>query len=208
MAMKKCKECGEEISSSAKKCPKCGKDQRNFYMKHPVLYTIIILILIGAFASSGNNSNTNTTTTSSTPTQKQETVYAVGDTITNGDYEITIQNVNEAKKVGTQYLNSSPAEGGIYVCVDFNYKNISSQPINSWKFPTIALVDSSNVEYSSDISASSYYATEKDPDRKVLSDLNPGITVTDNKVFEISSESYNQGEWYLVVDKDIKIKVK
>lgn len=208
MAMKKCKECGEEISSSAKKCPKCGKDQRNFYMKHPVLYTIIILILIGAFASSGNNSNTNTTTKSSTPTQKQETVYAVGDTITNGDYEITIQNVNEAKKVGTQYLNSSPAEGGIYVCVDFNYKNISSQPINSWKFPTIALVDSSNVEYSSDISASSYYATEKDPDRKVLSDLNPGITVTDNKVFEISSESYNQGEWYLVVDKDIKIKVK
>lgn len=177
-------------------------------MKHPVLYTIIILILIGAFASSGNNSNTNTTTKSSTPTQKQETVYAVGDTITNGDYEITIQNVNEAKKVGTQYLNSSPAEGGIYVCVDFNYKNISSQPINSWKFPTIALVDSSNVEYSSDISASSYYATEKDPDRKVLSDLNPGITVTDNKVFEISSESYNQGEWYLVVDKDIKIKVK
>ena len=42
MAMKKCKECGEEISSSAKKCPKCGKDQRNFFMKHPVLYTIII----------------------------------------------------------------------------------------------------------------------------------------------------------------------
>ena len=100
MAMKKCKECGEEISSSAKKCPKCGKDQRNFYMKHPVLYTIIILILIGAFASAGNNSNTNTTTTSSKKKKKQETVYAVGDTITNGDYEITIQNDNEAKKVG------------------------------------------------------------------------------------------------------------
>ena len=25
MALKKCKECGEEISSSASKCPKCGK---------------------------------------------------------------------------------------------------------------------------------------------------------------------------------------
>lgn len=211
MAMKKCKECGEEISSSAKKCPKCGKDQRNFYMKHPVLYTIIILILIGIFASSGNNSNNSSLSNSSSTTsstQKQETIYNIGDTITNGDYEITIQSVNEANKVGTQYLNSTPASGGIYVCVDFNYKNISSQPINSWKFPSIALVDSNNVEYSSDISASSYYATEKDPDRKVLSDLNPGITVTDNKVFEISSESYNQGEWYIIVDKNVKIKVK
>ena len=26
MALVKCKECGAEISSSAKKCPKCGKD--------------------------------------------------------------------------------------------------------------------------------------------------------------------------------------
>ena len=46
MAMKKCKECGEEISSSAKKCPKCGKDQRNFFMKHPILYTILIIIVV------------------------------------------------------------------------------------------------------------------------------------------------------------------
>ncbi len=29
MAIKTCKECGKEISSSAKKCPNCGKDQRN-----------------------------------------------------------------------------------------------------------------------------------------------------------------------------------
>ncbi len=63
MAMKKCKECGEEISSSAKKCPKCGKDQRNFFMKHPVLYTIVILIIIGVVASSGGNTNNNTTQT-------------------------------------------------------------------------------------------------------------------------------------------------
>lgn len=211
MAMKKCKECGEEISSSAKKCPKCGKDQRNFYMKHPILYTVIILVLIVIIASSGNNSNnsslSNSTATSSSA-KNQETIYNIGDTITNGDYEITIQAVNEANGVGTQYLNSSPAEGGIYVCVDFNYKNISSQPINSWKFPTISLIDSNGVEYNSDISASSYYATEKDPDRKVLSDLNPGITVTDNKVFEISSDSYSQGEWYLLVDKNVKIKIK
>ena len=31
MAMKKCKECGAEISSSANQCPKCGKVQKNFF---------------------------------------------------------------------------------------------------------------------------------------------------------------------------------
>ena len=103
----------------------------------------------------------------------------------NEEYEITIKNVSTATKVGSQYLNSQPAEGGIYVCVDFTYKNVSTEPISSWDFPTVELVDSNGVEYSSDVSASSYYATEKDPNRKVLSDLNPGITVTDNKVFEI-----------------------
>ncbi len=207
MAMKKCKECGEEISSSAKKCPKCGKDQRNFFMKHPVLYTILILIIIAVAGSSGSNDTGNTTVTS-TGNQVQETVYNIGDAISNKKYEITIKNVSTATKVGSQYLNSQPAEGGIYVCVDFTYKNVSTEPISSWDFPTVELVDSNGVEYSSDVSASSYYATEKDPNRKVLSDLNPGITVTDNKVFEIAEESYNQGEWYLVVDNNTKIKVK
>lgn len=62
MAMKKCKECGEEISSSAKKCPKCGKDQRNFFMKHPILYTLIIIIVIAMVTNSGSDT-TNTSTT-------------------------------------------------------------------------------------------------------------------------------------------------
>ena len=207
MAMKKCKECGEEISSSAKKCPKCGKDQRNFFMKHPVLYTILILIIIVVAGSSGSDDTGNTTVTS-TGNQVQETVYNIGDAISNEKYEITIKNVSTATKVGTQYVNSQSAEGGIYVCVDFTYKNVSTEPISSWDFPTVELVDSNGVEYSSDVSASSYYATEKDPNRKVLSDLNPGIMVTDNKVFEIAEESYNQGEWYLVVDNNTKIKVK
>ena len=183
-------------------------------MRHPVLYTIIILVVVGAVAGSGGSNNNNTTvtsttsSTSSTQSKNQEKIYNIGDTISNDTYEITISNVEQAQKVGSQYLNSEPAEGGTYVCVDFSYKNISNEPINSWNFPSLKIVDGNGVEYSSDISASSYYATEKDPNRKVLSDLNPGITVTDNDVFEISKESYNQGEWFIVIDKNIKIKIK
>lgn len=208
MALKKCKECGEEISSSVKKCPKCGKDQRNFFMKHPIIYSIIIIVMIGAIAGAGEGTTDNNVTVTSTNNQKVERVYNIGDSISNGEYEITIKNVGTAKKVGNEYLNSQPAAGGIYVCVDFIYKNVSKEPLSSWDFPSVELVDSNGVEYSSDISASSYYATEKDPNRKVLSDLNPGITVSDNNVFEIAEESYNQGEWFLIIDNEIKVKIK
>ena len=85
MAMKRCKECGEEISSSAKKCPKCGKDQRNFFMKHPVLYTILIIIIIAVAGSSGDNPGS--TTVTSTGNQNQEIVYNIGDAISNEKYE-------------------------------------------------------------------------------------------------------------------------
>lgn len=54
MAMKKCKECGADVSSSAKKCPKCGKK-----LKHTGLYIflgiIAFIILIVAVSGGGSS---------------------------------------------------------------------------------------------------------------------------------------------------------
>lgn len=65
MALKYCKECGAEVSSSAKKCPKCGKDRT-----HPVLsaflIAIIIMGMIGAVVSPSDKTNTTETGTSTT----------------------------------------------------------------------------------------------------------------------------------------------
>lgn len=65
MALKYCKECGTEVSSSAKKCPKCGKDRT-----HPVLRAFLIAILImgmiGAVVSPSDETNTTETGTSTT----------------------------------------------------------------------------------------------------------------------------------------------
>ncbi len=69
MAMKICKECGAEISSSAKECPKCGKKQKHTGVR--VLIALIIII-IGIGAIAGGSSNQNTTTGGSSTTQKQE----------------------------------------------------------------------------------------------------------------------------------------
>lgn len=53
MAMKTCKDCGQEISSSAKKCPHCGKNQKNTFLKIIIYIVIsIVIIFIGFFAIS------------------------------------------------------------------------------------------------------------------------------------------------------------
>lgn len=73
MAMKICKECGNEVSSKGV-CPKCGKDQRNFFVKHKVITFLLVVIILGAIvgATGENNNNNNTTQTGTTVTQEQE----------------------------------------------------------------------------------------------------------------------------------------
>ena len=209
MAMKKCKECGTEISSSAKVCPNCGKKQK---LSGCLIAIIIIVLLIIIIAISGNNNSSPTSTSSSESSTnvKTEETFNVGDTFSTNQFEITITSVETKTSIGSELFHSEPANGGIYIAVQYKYKNISNEPISSWSNPSLKLIDSNNVEYSSDANASINYATAIIPDRKVISDLNPGITVTDAVVFEISEESYNSNSWKLLIDadKDIYVNIK
>lgn len=117
---------------------------------------------------------------------------------------MTVTSVSTPNSVGSQYFVEKPSEGGVLVAVQWKYKNTSSEPIGTFSQPSIKLVDSAGVEYSSDTGKTSAYATEIKLDRKILSDLNPGITVQDAQVFEVSKESYDQGGWYVVVKADGK----
>ncbi len=58
MSMKICKECGNEVSKSAKTCPKCGKGQRNFFIRHKLITFLLILCLIGVISAMTGNNNT------------------------------------------------------------------------------------------------------------------------------------------------------
>lgn len=60
MALKYCKECGAEVSSSAKKCPKCGKDRTHPVLRG-VLLAILIIGIIGAAVSPSTETNTTET---------------------------------------------------------------------------------------------------------------------------------------------------
>lgn len=208
MAMVTCKECKQEMSSSVKKCPSCGKDQRSWFMQHKILSIIGVLVILSVLGGLSGGKNTTTTSTgtdngTSSSTESSapaEVVSKVGDVLSNDKFEITITSIEEKSKVGNEYLSSTPSKGGTYVVVNWQYKNISKEPINAFSCPKINLIDSNKATYNSDISASGYYATEKKLDSKVFSDLNPGITVKDADVFEVSKDLYKAGGFRLDIN--------
>lgn len=207
---KSCPKCGEAILASAKKCKHCQADIRNWFARHKVLTGIAIVIVIAIIASAGGSDDKGenksaSSDSKSADTKKDEVVtYKVSDAIKAENLELTVTSVQEKKQVGSQYFQSNPSEGGTYVAVQWKYKNSSDKPIGTFSQPRINLVDSNGTSYDADINASSSYATEIKLDRKILSDLNPGITVNDANVFEVSKDSYAKGGWSVVIKSDNK----
>ncbi len=72
MALKKCKECGKEISSKAKKCPNCGVPiKKQISTGSGCLIIILFILFIGwIFSSFDTPSTTSSNSTSSTSSRK------------------------------------------------------------------------------------------------------------------------------------------
>lgn len=212
-----CKACSKEIAKGVKKCIHCGKDQRNWFMRHKILSFIGIIVVISVISSlgSGGDSETASTTVSSSNStetkateKKEEVVYAVGDVITSDQLEVTVSKFEEKAEVGNQYMNKKASDGGTLVAIQYTIKNVSDEPVGMFDYPTVNLVDENGTEYDADIDASSYYAVETDIDNsKILSDLNPDISVTDTEVYEVSAERFAQGKWFIKIGNE-KVQIK
>ena len=207
-----CKTCGKDIAKGVKKCPHCGKDQRSFFGRHKILSFIGILILAGIIGAAlggeeGASTEDSSATTASAPV-KEETVYKVGEAIPADKVEITITKFEEKDQVGNEFINKEVSEGGTFVAIQYKIKNTSKKPVGMFDYPNVRLVDEEGTEFDADIDASSNYAIETNVDNaKIASDLNPGITVTDTKVFEVSKESFAAGKWFIKVG-DEKVQLK
>ena len=62
MALKKCKECGEEISTKAKVCPKCGAPQKakQYTISQLALVIVLVMFIYSLFSSDPKPSKTYT----------------------------------------------------------------------------------------------------------------------------------------------------
>lgn len=156
------------------------------------------LIVLGAIVSPDEKSNLSSRQKTS-KTEPTRPIVKVGDSFSTPTFEVKILSAQPRSFVGNSLFTSHSAEGGVYVAIQWSYKNTSQKPVNAFSRPTIHLKAPDGTKYNSDIGASASYATELNNDAKSFSDLNPGIRVADSSVFEVSRQMFDSSSWRILV---------
>lgn len=177
-----------------------------------LIKSLIVFIVLGGILAyvvlktpdNGSNKSPNQASQSSAAAPDGSPIYPIGDTIKTDKFEITVQSVRTLTSIPDSLGGdpNRPADGGVYVAVRWKYKNISNKPIGSFSTPSIELVDKAGTTYDTDVGASSDYAAEVGDTEKLVSDVNPGISINSSDVFEVSKSLYDPSTWRLLVDAD------
>lgn len=202
----KCKACGHEIAKSAKICPNCGQKQGAPFLVKLFLYPLIfigIIVLLKDIGSGVSNSSGGSNSSNTSTIQQVK----IGELFQTKKLGIKVDEVASVPSVGKDFLTAQAAEGATYIAVSWNYKNTSDKPINGFRTPSLYLKSADGTKYNPDIAASAALAGQLEINRKVLSDLNPGIQVRDATVFEVSKELFNAETWKLLIDADMDAEV-
>lgn len=127
----------------------------------------------------------------------------IGEAVKSGPYEIDVKGAQTGKVVGNEFFNEKAGDGATFVVVTWTLKNISERGIVGARLPTDAyLYDGNNRQYSIDVAATIAFLTAAEIDSKVISDLNPGVSITDAAVFEVSAKDFNPSTWKVAVEGD------
>lgn len=178
---------------------------------------VVLIILAAVFGPSDNKGSSSAQVASSSPNSLEATsapvsapappALKVGDTFETPTFQMQITSAQLRQSVGDSMFGSKASQGGVYVAIQWRYKNISKKPVSSFDLPTLHLMAPDGTKYDPDLGASTSYATELNTNAKVLSDLNPGIQVTDADVFEVSQEQFNPASWKILVAADENAEV-
>ncbi len=166
---------------------------------------IILLVLIW-FPDSGSQLEESSVAATENETMESDTEmvpnsdvssFQIGDTVNTNQFEFTITDAYVLDDLGEE---KKVPEGAVYVVIEYEYKNISQNPIGSLDLPVVWLVDGNGASYSQDADAKWYLDVYRDS--KVISDLNPGIKTKDAGIFEVSIDVLNMGEMKVKVQAD------
>lgn len=144
MAMKICKDCGTEVSKSAKMCPKCGRKLQHNTLRI-ILGILIIIIGIGAIAGGGENSvptSTSNNSTSNNSTKEkftlvsdERTTDSLGTTYIKGEIK---NNTDKSYSYVQVTFNLYDADGAQLGTAVDNINNL--EPNATWKYKALGLI--------------------------------------------------------------------
>lgn len=150
----------------------------------------VALIVLGALLNGGN-----------APTE------AFGPKGTVGSIAYEIDGLGTRQFVGDRVFRQSASEGAEYVVVVWRFTNVSDRPIRAFGQPSLTLVDPKGATYSPDIGASAAYSTEAMLTDKVLSDVNPGVTIRAADAFEVRKGAFDD-DWSIFIDAGRKVTIR
>ncbi|MEW6558947.1 MAG: hypothetical protein AB1412_01940 [Pseudomonadota bacterium] len=127
--------------------------------------------------------------------------FQVGQTFSTQNFRLTITSVAVLHRVG-DVLTSTAPPGAEYVAVAWRYTNRSSAPVSAFAVPSLHLLDAQGHRYDQDLEASSFYAAQIHASAKALSEVNPGITLTDGAAFEVNTRQFDPSTWTMQVRAD------
>lgn len=126
----------------------------------------------------------------------------VGELVALNGLELEISKLAQRRTLGGDLIGSKASKGGIYLVVDWSYKNASRKPMGAFSQPKLTLISPDGTEYEEDLGATAVYAGEVDLDEKILSNLNPGITVQSASVIEVAENLLAEEGWRIQIEFD------
>ncbi len=134
MSMKVCKDCGTEISKSAKVCPKCGKKQKKGVVRI-VLGVILLMGVIGGLMSGGDTTPTSAEQEKFTLISDSKVIDAIGTTYIEGEIK---NNTDKSYSYVQVTFNLYDEDGAQLGTAMANINNL--EPNGTWKYKAIGLV--------------------------------------------------------------------
>ena len=196
MALKKCKECGNKISTKAVSCPQCGavikKKTGCLGNIGALLVIIIVFVMIGAIVNETNDTPTDTkpdsarnqpdkteTTTQSktkSPRASTKTENNEGDTVNVGYTTYAVWKSWWSNRLSSnEYLDQSP--NATYLFVELTVRNDDKK---ARMVPPLTLIDENGAEYEA---SSNGWAV--DGAIGILESLNPSVSKQGFVVFDV-----------------------
>lgn len=156
-------------------------------MKKYLKWIIVVIVAIGIFgAINGGSSKDDNKEENKKVEQKdkkeekEEETYSIGQTLTVGDVEYTVNSINSTKTVGSKYLSHDAQE--MYLIVNVSVKNNGNESLSvSGDF--FKLIKGEK-EYSTDTEGSMYL-----DDNIIYESINPEATLTGNICFDVTQET-------------------